>query len=53
MTPGPILCRWTLEDQFKVVVNETLQSQPQQYGDLSLDSEGTRQQCAHTYTRLT
>jgi legumain len=31
--------KWTLLDQFKVVKNQTLQSQPQQYGDLSVDTE--------------
>jgi legumain len=30
---------WTLEDQFKVVYSETVQSQPQQYGDLTMDTE--------------
>jgi len=30
---------WTLLDQFKIVYNETLQSQPQQYGALSINSE--------------
>jgi len=29
---------WTLEQQFKLVANETLQSQPQQFGDMSISS---------------
>jgi len=31
--------QWSLEQQFTVVFNETLQSQPQQYGDTTIDSE--------------
>jgi len=31
--------QWTLEEQFKVVASETVQSQPQQYGQLSIDEE--------------
>jgi len=31
--------KWNLEDQFKVVFSETVQSQPQQYGETSLDEE--------------
>lgn len=30
---------WTLLEQFKLVVNQTLQSQPQQYGNTKLSSE--------------
>jgi len=30
---------WNLEEQFKVVFSETVQSQPQQYGQESIDSE--------------
>jgi len=30
---------WTLLDQFKIVANETLQSQPQQYGNLQMNTE--------------
>jgi hypothetical protein len=30
---------WSLEDQFKVVYSETAESQPQQYGEESIDAE--------------
>jgi len=31
--------KWTLEQQFQVVAEETVQSQPQQYGQTAIDSE--------------